>query len=73
MNDMTNRRVSESRQISITEPYEMRHWKQHFECTAQELREAVAAVGNEGADIGAYIELHRSLIPPTPSDTLRAA
>jgi hypothetical protein len=73
MNDTTHRGTSDSRLISVKETYELRHWKKHFGCTAQELMDAVAAVGNDGAEIGAYIALHHPVMSPNPSDARRVA
>jgi hypothetical protein len=73
MNDHTSLIAMQNRAISIIEAHEIRHWKKVFDCTSLELREAVAAVGNVGAEIGAYIELHRPLPLPHLSDTLRVA
>lgn len=41
--------------ISLTEPYEVRDWCKSFGCTEQELRAAVAAVGNSAEKVRAYL------------------
>ena len=73
MDDKTNRWVLQNSFISIKETHEMRHWKKFFDCTARELTDAVAAVGNRADEIGAYIALHRPLMQSTLSDTLCVA
>jgi len=42
--------------ISLTEDYEVRDWSRKFGVTADELRKAVAAVGNEAAKVESYLK-----------------
>jgi hypothetical protein len=43
--DLTQRGPQDRSRINIHEPWEVRYWCQHFGCTEQQLRNAVAAVG----------------------------
>lgn len=45
--------------ISLTEDYEVRDWSKKFGVTADELRKAVDAVGNEAAKVEAYLKRKR--------------
>jgi hypothetical protein len=45
--------------ISLTEDYEVRDWSKKFGVTADELRNAVDAVGNESAKVEAYLKRQR--------------
>ena len=42
--------------ISLTEDYEVRDWSKKFGVTADELRKAVEAVGNEPAKVETYLK-----------------
>jgi hypothetical protein len=45
--------------ISLSEEYEVRDWSKKFGVTADELRKAVDAVGNEAAKVEAYLKRER--------------
>ena len=42
--------------ISLSEDYEVRDWSKKFGVTPEELRKAVAAVGNEAVKVEAYLK-----------------
>ena len=44
------------KEISLTEPYEVRDWMQAFGCTEQELRDAVAKVGHSAEKVRAHLK-----------------
>jgi len=54
--DKRNRGPRDRTRINIHEPYEVKYWKDHFGCTASELRRAVAAVGVMARDVKAYLK-----------------
>ncbi|PHK27863.1 hypothetical protein VF13_41155 [Nostoc linckia z16] len=45
--------------INIYESYEVQYWKEKFDITADELRDAVAAVGTSAADVEQYLQSKR--------------
>lgn len=45
--------------INIHESYEVQYWKEKFDVTADELRDAVAAVGTNAADVEQYLQSRR--------------
>lgn len=52
MTDDTNNRGGQDRQrISLSEDYEVRGWSEKFGVSEEQLREAVAKVGNMAADV----------------------
>ena len=42
--------------ISLDEPHEVQSWTQSFNCTPDELRKAVAAVGNSADQVSEYLK-----------------
>lgn len=42
--------------ISLSEDYEVRDWAKKFGVTPEELKAAVAAVGNQAADVEAHLK-----------------
>ena len=42
--------------ISLSEDHELRDWSKKFGCTAEELKAAVEAVGNEASEVEAYLK-----------------
>ena len=57
--------------INITELYELRQWADRYGCTPQELKAAVAAVGNVAHDVRR--QLTHPNPPPNGRDALEAA
>jgi hypothetical protein len=49
--DKTKRRPQDSSRISMTEPYEVNWWCDHFSVTRAELQRAVNAVGHSAAAV----------------------
>jgi hypothetical protein len=41
--------------INVTEPYSVREWSTKFGCSTEQLRAAVAVVGNVAADVARYL------------------
>ncbi|MDM0037229.1 DUF3606 domain-containing protein [Variovorax sp. J22P271] len=42
--------------ISLTEPHEVQSWTQSLGCTAEQLKEAVRAVGSSAEAVRAYLK-----------------
>ena len=53
--DKTKRRPQDSSRISITEPYEVNWWTDHFGVTRGDLQRAVNAVGHSAAAVARYL------------------
>lgn len=49
--DKTRRGPADSSRINIHEDYEVRYWTEKFNCSAQELKAAVAAAGPSVAEV----------------------
>jgi hypothetical protein len=41
--------------INLEEEYELRDWMKAFGCTEQELRQAIAAIGNSAHEVRDYL------------------
>jgi hypothetical protein len=54
--DKTLRSPQDASKISLTEDYEVAYWTKKFGVTADELREAVKAVGNGAAAVGQHFK-----------------
>jgi hypothetical protein len=60
MPDDTSRSGGQDRRrISLDEDYEVRDWSKKFGVTPEQLRAAVAAVGNESAAVEAHLKDQR--------------
>jgi hypothetical protein len=68
-NDMaTNTPGVEPDRIDLDDPQAMAAWSSRLDCTPEQLREAVAAVGPKAADVEMYLKGARST---TNSDRVR--
>lgn len=54
--DKTKTGGQDRTQISLSEDYEVRDWSEKFGVTPDQLRQAVAAVGNSAAAVEAYLK-----------------
>ncbi|MFG6417249.1 DUF3606 domain-containing protein [Roseateles sp. DC23W] len=54
--DKTKSGGQDRKRISLSEDYEVRDWSQTFGVTADELRAAVQAVGNDAAAVEAHLK-----------------
>lgn len=54
--DKTKSGGQDRKRISLREDYEVRDWSQKFGVTADELRAAVQAVGNDAAAVEAHLK-----------------
>jgi len=57
--DKTQTGGQDRRRISLDEDYEVRDWSAKFGVTADELRAAVKAVGNDAAAVEAHLKDRR--------------
>lgn len=57
--DKTKRGPADRKRISTTEEWELRYWSDKFDCSHDELREAVDAVGHMAKDVERYLEKKR--------------
>jgi len=57
--DKTQTGGQDRRRISLEEDYEVRDWSAKFGVTADELRAAVKAVGNDAAAVEAHLKDRR--------------
>lgn len=53
--DLTNRGQADRLRINVNEHHEVLYWTEALECTEQELRDAVAAVGVMAKDVRAHL------------------
>lgn len=53
------RGAPDNRLVSLTQPHEVRDWCQVFDCTEDELRAAVKAVGHRADEVQARIARDR--------------
>jgi hypothetical protein len=53
--DKTKRRPQDSSRISMTEPYEVNWWTDHFGVTRAQLQAAVNAVGHGAAAVARHL------------------
>jgi hypothetical protein len=56
MADDTSKTALDRKLISLSEVYEVQYWTQAFGVTAEQLREAVAAVGNSAEKVREYLQ-----------------
>ncbi len=52
--DRTTSAGQDRQRINLNEDYEVRDWSKKFGVTADELKQAVAAVGNEASSVKEY-------------------
>jgi hypothetical protein len=45
----------DNKRINLSEAYEVKSWCAHFNCTEQQLRAAVSAVGTSAAAVAKYL------------------
>ncbi|QHJ00137.1 DUF3606 domain-containing protein [Xylophilus rhododendri] len=55
MSDDKKATGQDRKEISLTEDYEVRDWTRSLGCTEDQLRKAVAAVGNSAAAVRDYL------------------
>ena len=55
MSDDESKTGQDRKLISLTEDYEVRDWCKSLNCTEQELRAAVKAVGNSAEKVRAFL------------------
>jgi hypothetical protein len=56
--DKSNRGPADRSRINVHEDYEVRYWTKKFNCTADQLRAAVAAVGVSAEKVQAWLAAH---------------
>jgi len=49
--DLSNRGAQDRARISLSEPHEVKYWTQKWSVTEEELKRAVARVGNSAAAV----------------------
>jgi hypothetical protein len=60
MSDPYKQMVADERgQIVLKEPHEVEYWTQHLGVSEQDLRAAIAAIGNAAHDVRKYLAEHR--------------
>lgn len=59
MSDNPSKTGADRRLISLSQDYEVRDWTQSLRCTEDELRRAVAAVGNSADKVREYLQAQR--------------
>lgn len=60
--DPKNRGPADRSRININDPSEVKYRRKEFGCTEQQLRQAIAAVGDSAAKVGQYLK--RKSTPP---------
>ena len=50
----------DAERVNIHEDYELQDWSKKFDCTPEQLKEAVAAVGDKAADVEMHLKGSRS-------------
>ena len=68
-NDPTQRDGQDRERIDVQEDHELRDWAKKLDTTAEQIKEAVQAVGTRAADVEMHLKGTRST---TNSDTERA-
>jgi hypothetical protein len=53
--------------ISLDAQHLVRYWRAELRCSENELRDAVAAVGSQAADVRRYLERQRRAAPQVPA------
>ena len=53
--DLKKKRPQDAKRINLSQPHEVRYWCKRFNCSELELRQAVNAVGDSAALVGAYL------------------
>lgn len=53
--NLTKKRPEDSQRINLNQPYEVQYWCDKFDCTEDDLQDAVDAVGNSAADVQTYL------------------
>lgn len=51
---------ADAERVNIHEDYELQDWSKKFDCTPEQLKEAVAAVGDKAADVEMHLKGSRS-------------
>jgi len=55
-----------SNRVSLDAPHLVRYWRAEFGCGETDLRDAVAAVGTQAADVRRYLGRVRPAAPDAP-------
>ncbi|MDB5820093.1 MAG: hypothetical protein JWQ11_3733 [Rhizobacter sp.] len=50
----------DAERVNVHEDYELHDWSKKFDCTPEQLKEAVAAVGDKAADVEMHLKGSRS-------------
>lgn len=53
--DLKKKRPHDANRINLSQPHEVRYWCKRFDCSVSELQQAVDAVGDSAALVGAYL------------------
>jgi hypothetical protein len=53
--DPTKKRPQDASRVSLQEPWEVKYWTERFGVTAEQLQEAVNAVGNSVREVEEYL------------------
>ena len=57
--DLTKSGGQDRKRINVQQDFEVRDWSKKFGVTADELKKAVAAVGNEASKVQEYLQSRR--------------
>lgn len=57
--DLNQKGPADRNRINVSEPWEVRYWTRELNCTEQQLREAVRAVGVMVVDVRRYLSQRR--------------
>ena len=55
MDDKAKRGKPDLDRINVNEPYELRHWAEHFKVSTEKLRDAVVKVGPMAANVARHL------------------
>lgn len=55
--DLTRKRPHDSQRINLDQEHEVQYWCDKFDCTEEELREAVSLIGDSSAVVQRYLSL----------------
>ena len=58
--DLSKSGGQDRKRISLDQDYEVRDWSKKFNVSAEELKKAVAAVGNEASKVEEYLKKRKT-------------
>jgi len=57
--DLRNTGIRDDNRISVLQPHEVTYWTHEFNCTEEELAEAIRKVGSMVRDVESYLRARR--------------